>query len=143
MAPTFRAHDRKVSPGHAAWLTGTCTNQESRDVLIASLANTDSELADIGATLRGRRGPGAGAFLKARGSALYAAFGSVPTEYRADLLVAPDQRQGNRSKNVRKPRTRIQPRPPTKPPTQPADSQWSEGRQPHHQSLTERSRDIG
>ena len=81
-------HTGKVSAEHAAWLAGTCTNKGMRDILIASLATTGTELEEIGAALMGENAPEDWGFLKAGAEALYAALEFIPTEHRADLLVA-------------------------------------------------------
>ena len=87
MIEGFR-HNGKVSAEHAAWLAGTCTNKGMRDMLIASLATTGTELEEIGAALMGETTPEDWGFLKAGGDTLYAALEFIPTEQRADLLVA-------------------------------------------------------
>ncbi|MFF5794607.1 DUF4192 family protein [Paeniglutamicibacter sp. NPDC012692] len=79
---------RKVSPEHAARLAGTSSNKGMRDLLIASLATTGTDHEEIGAALMGEKTPEDWGFLKAGGDALYAALEFIPTEHRADLLVA-------------------------------------------------------
>ena len=76
----------KVTPAHAAWLAGTCTNKSVRDLMFASLATTSDDTETISAVLLGETPPEDWEFFQAGADALYTALEFIPESSRPDLL---------------------------------------------------------
>ncbi|MET0872424.1 MAG: DUF4192 family protein [Paeniglutamicibacter terrestris] len=76
----------KVSPQHAAWLAGLCTNKNVRDLMFASLATTSDDNGTISAVLMGDTAPEDWEFFQAGADAVYSALEFIPEASRTDLL---------------------------------------------------------
>lgn len=79
-------HSGKVSPAHAAWLAGSCTNKGVRDLLFASLATTSDDMEAVSAVMMGETSPEDWEFFQAGSDAIYTALEFIPEDSRADLL---------------------------------------------------------
>lgn len=79
-------HSSKVSPEHAAWLVGTCTDKNVRDLLISSLATSTDDLDVLQAVLFGEIVPESWDFLNDGADAFFAALEYIEEAHRADLL---------------------------------------------------------
>jgi hypothetical protein len=75
-----------VSPSHAAWLAGTCTNKGMRDLIFASLSVATLDLDIMGAALMGEIRPDSWKHFKNGTDAIYTALEYIPTQNRTDLL---------------------------------------------------------
>lgn len=79
-------HHGTVSPQHAAWLAGICTNKNVRDLLFASLATTSDDAETISAVLMGEKAPEDWEFFLTGADAVYTALEFIPEASRTDLL---------------------------------------------------------
>jgi hypothetical protein len=75
-----------LSPQHAAWLAGICTNKNVRDLLFASLATTSDDTGTMSAVLMGETAPEDWEFFQAGADAVYTALEFIPKASSTDLL---------------------------------------------------------